>query len=155
MANKKHLKVQMIFLVVVINAIQVNPQGLGGLLGVPVTNILNTLTGNSGNNQYSNTQYNNRVDHVQYYDVQYRPQQQPQDSSNQFYNTQQQTVQSACGDYWSIQHDHTGNAIGVITLRNPDRNRNELKVTLTVVGRLPSVNIQYMGSFENCTREEF
>lgn len=49
-----------------------------------------------------------------------------------------QQSSSACDSYWSLQSDYE--RYGVVTIPNPDRRKNVIRLTLTLAAQLPSVS---------------
>ena len=46
---------------------------------------------------------------------------------------------SSCDSYWRLQRDFSGSSFGMLTIPNPDRSRNVIKITLSLPAKLASV----------------
>lgn len=68
----------------------------------------------------------------------------PNYQQNSFNNLQPQYQSSgdfgSCSNFWSYQNDQYG-SYGLVTIPNPNYNKNVLKIILSLAAQLPSVNI--------------
>lgn len=113
----------------VIGVTQVETQSLTDYIFRPASTLVNTLTsgltgGTSGQGQ--------------------KPNRNERPAQPQIYSTNQQFVNSyqrapSCANFLSYQSDSSGNSVGILTIRNPNRSKNFIKVALTVSAQLSSV----------------
>lgn len=171
MLNRRRLKINVLVLVVVMNAIDVvDSQSWRNPSAVP--NQFNNFVNMSAYPVYTSNNdpvqvysYNVPLDQQPFQPQQqqfpqqsqfrpedrYQPQQQfqPQPQEDSF-NFRQQVnfATNGCDDYWSFARDASGTIIGVITIQTPDRRLNELKLSLSLAAKLPSVNILFFGGVQ-------
>lgn len=121
-----------------IGAAQVKSQSLTDYLLRPASTIFNTLTGGLTSEQGQNANRNERPAQSQSFPTVNQQSQNFQSTSQRFSNSYQ-TAQS-CANSLSYQRDYSGNSVGIVTINNPNRSRNMIKVTLTVAAQLSSVS---------------
>ena len=100
---------------------QIKAQSLSDYVFRPVSTLLNGVSGI--NNQFQ-SQFNNFDDR----------------NSNSNSGSEYSKISgSSCENYWRIQRDFSFGSYGTLTIPNPDKSKNILKVTLSLAAQLPSV----------------
>lgn len=99
----------------------------------PVSSIFNAFTGNSFSQQNQQTQTNHESQETS------SPNYQPQPQSRGFRFGGSGSGGGTCASYWSIRSDSNGR-YGLLSIPNPDRSHNILKIQLTLAAQVSSVS---------------
>lgn len=135
--------IRLILFAHLIGAAQVNSQTLTDYLLRPASTIFNTLTGGLTSEQGQNANRNERPAQSQSFPTANQQSQRFQSTNRQFSNLNSYQTAQSCANSLSYQRDYSGNSVGIVTINNPNRSRNMIKVTLTVAAQLSSVSFTF------------